>query len=102
MEGHMREGLKKADFEPYMTQKFEVHIDGVEPVEIELAAIEDRSAGVMESFSLFFRGAEERVFHQNSYRMTHPALGEFVLFLGPVEMKKMDGVYYEAVFNRLK
>lgn len=96
----MREGLKEADFEPYLTQKFEVHIEGVSPVEVELAEIADRSTNSMESFSLFFRGAKNRVFPQNTYRLTHPAMGEFVLFLGPVDMKKTDGVYYEAVFNR--
>lgn len=97
----MREGLTKADFEPYLSQKFEVHIEDFVPVEVELAEIQDRSTNFMESFSLFFRGAKDRVFRQNTYRMTHPEMGEFSLFLGPVAMEKTDGVYYEAVFSRL-
>jgi len=101
MGGQMREGLEKADFEPYLTQKFEVNIEGFRPVEVELVEIDDRSTDFMESFSLFFRGAKDRVFRQNTYRMTHPAMGEFALFLGPVDMKIEDGVCYEAVFNRL-
>lgn len=97
----MRDGLTKADFEPYLSQKFDVHIEGFVPVEVELAEIEDRSTNFMESFSLFFRSAKDRVFHQNTYRMTHPKMGEFSLFLGPVTMEKADVVYYEAVFSRL-
>lgn len=82
----MHEGLKKADFEPYLSQRFEVHIEGFVPVEVELAEIQDRSTNFMESFSLFFRGAKDRVFRQNTYRMTHPEMGEFSLFLGQVTM----------------
>ncbi|WP_407639341.1 DUF6916 family protein [Geotalea uraniireducens] len=35
------------------------------------------------------------------YRLSHPDIGDFVLFLGPVDIKGRDGMYYEAVFNRL-
>lgn len=96
----MREELKKDDFAPHLTEKFEVHIEDAGSVEVELAEIEDRSTDLMESFSLFFRGAKDRVFRQNTYLVTHPAMGEFALFLGPVDMKMTDAVYYEAVFNR--
>jgi hypothetical protein len=96
----MREGLTKADFEPYLAQTFEVHIEVHMPVEIELTEIKDRSTNLMECFFLFFRGAKDRKIRQNTYRITHPAIGEFMLFLGPVDIKKMDGIYYQAVFNR--
>ncbi|HEX9024698.1 MAG TPA: hypothetical protein VF799_12760 [Geobacteraceae bacterium] len=101
----MLEELQKADFEPRLSQDFEAHVEGFGPVVIELAGIEDRSTDIMESFSLLFRGDKERVFRQGTYKMTHPAMGEFILFLGPVITQKGDEgdrVYYEAVFNRLK
>jgi hypothetical protein len=87
MEEKMRERLEKADFEPYLTQCFEVHVEGLSPVEIELVEIKDRSTDFMECFSLYFRGAKENVFRQDTYRITHPAMGAFDLFLGPVNMK---------------
>lgn len=93
--------LQKADFEARLGERFEVQVNGVEPVTVELAELTDRSTAAMESFSLLFRGASDRVFGHNTYRVIHPALGEFDLFLGPVVTNKTDGIYYQAVFNRL-
>jgi hypothetical protein len=96
----MREVLMSADFKPYLNQTFQVHMNDRALIEIELAEMEDHSTDFLENFSLFFRGPKDNLFFQNTYRMTHPAIGEFMLFLGPVDIKKMDGVYYQAVFNR--
>lgn len=99
----MLEELRKADFQQCVSQKFEVHVEGFGPVEIELVEIEDRSTEQMESFALLFRGDKENIFRQNSFRMIHPAMGEFLLFLGPVIYEKGTEpglVYYEAVINR--
>jgi len=98
----MLEALRRADYEQCVSQKFEVHVEGFGPVEIELVEIEDRSTEQMESFSLLFSSDKERVLRQNTYRMTHLAMGEFLLFLGPVVTQKGDEsgwVYYEAVIN---
>ena len=79
-----------------------MHIDDITAVEIELVEIKDMSTDLLETFSLLFRGAKDRVFFQNTYRLTQPDMGEFTLFLGPVDIKKTDAIYYEAVFNRFR
>lgn len=55
----------------------------------------------MESFSLVFRASPGDEVGHDTYRMKHEKLGEFDLFIGPVMYGKQDGVYYQAVFNRL-
>lgn len=96
----MREALRQTDFQPFLRQTFSVHMEGTAPVEIELVEIVDRSTAVMESFSLLFCGGKNRVFKQNSYRLSHPGIGKFILFLGPVAVTG-ESVHYEAVFTRL-
>lgn len=94
--------LQKNDFQPHLNEQFAVYVGEIEPVKIELVEISDRSAGKVESFSLFFRNVEGKFFPHNTYQITHPIMGELVLFLGPVETDKTDGIYYEAVFNNIE
>lgn len=96
----MRETLCPADFQPFLRQTFSVHMEGAAPVEIELMEIGGRSTAVVESFSLLFSGTKSSVFHQNSYRLSHPVMGKFILFLGPVAGNG-ESVHYEAIFTRL-
>ena len=51
------------------------------------------------SFSLVFRGGTEAPIEQDSYAFRHEDLGEFPLFIVPIEPGS-DALYYEAVFNR--
>jgi hypothetical protein len=96
----MHEALRRSDFQPFLRQMFSVRMEGAAPVEIELLEIDDRNTAVMESFALLFRGPKDRVFQQNSYRLSHPGMGEFILFLGPVAVTA-ESVHYEAIFTRL-
>ena len=59
-----------------------------------------RSTHEGECFSLFFRGPARKSPSQETYRMEHPALGQFSLFLVPGG-ERGDGVTYEAVINHL-
>jgi hypothetical protein len=93
--------MTMADFQPFLRQKFAIHVVGAAPVEIELAEIHDRSRTGLESFSLLFQGTPDRVFPQGSYQMSHPEIGTLLLFLGPVETTGKIGIHYEAVFTRL-
>ena len=52
-----------------------------------------------ESFSLMFKAEQRLPWFTSIHRMSHPALGNFDLFLTP---REKDGVYYyEAVFNHI-
>ena len=60
-----------------------------------------RVAARQERFSLVFRGPHDRLQQQGLYPMQHDQLGAFELFLVPVG-EDTAGIYYEAVFNRLR
>ncbi|MGE5343165.1 MAG: DUF6916 family protein [Candidatus Omnitrophota bacterium] len=98
----MIEKLTKANFDPLLNQKFEVHPKGMDKVELELVKISERDTEFSVSFSLLFRGPHDPVFRHDTHTVKHPELGELDLFIGPVMYPKRDGVYYEVVFNRLK
>jgi len=53
-----------------------------------------------EGFSLIFSGGHSQAFGQDSYKIAHPSLGRFEMFLVPVGPDGPDQ-RYEAVFNRL-
>jgi hypothetical protein len=98
----MVEKLRQKDFESHLNERFTVHCGAMKPTEIELVEVFGRNASNIESFSLLFRNTEGKVFCHNTYPVTHPKMGDFQLFLGPVETNRTDGVYYEAVFNYFK
>ena len=98
----MHEILTLSDFEPYLGKRFLVHVNDQVSIELELVEIKDMGTDLMETFSLLFRGPRDRVFFQNTYRVTQPDMGEFNLFLGPVDIKRTNDIYYEAVFNRFR
>ncbi len=71
------------------------------PVTVQLTEVTPRSATArQEVFSLMFRGPADRFLPQKTYRLKHDRLGEFDLFLVPVEQDKEEFIY-EAAFNRL-
>jgi len=55
----------------------------------------------MERFSVFFKGSLEFLLPQATYRLAHPQMGEFDLFLVAVG-QEADGYRYEAVYNYYK
>ncbi len=93
--------LHKPDFDPYLNDTFEIHPQGHEKLELQLAEIVEKNTDMTECFSLFFRGPKEPEYTQGTFKFTHPKMEEFRLFICPVMYKKRDGVYYQAVFNRL-
>ena len=54
-----------------------------------------------ERFSIVFRGPREKPLQQGMYQLQHDQLGALELFLVPVG-RDHEGLYYEAVFNRLR
>jgi len=94
--------LHSSSFKQYLFEKFEVHFPLGEKLELELVEVEDTSTEKMESFSLIFRGPSEKLFRNDDHIISHPKMGAFRMFIGPVIYPKTDCVYYQAVFNRFK
>lgn len=69
---------------------------------LRLESVEDTSTAAKDGFSLFFSGAAEMSVGHDTYAVTHPALGRFSLFLGPVLGGTPGRIRYQAVFSRLK
>lgn len=53
-----------------------------------------------ECFAAVFLGSLETPLPQNTYSVQHESMGKFEMFVVPVGKSK-QGIYYEAVFNRL-
>ena len=95
--------LTRQHFEPHLGSIFEVRPANAVPVPVELVAVEDRSNSSLDIFSLLFRGEQGiPVFRHDTWRVTHPVMGDLELFLGPVQAGKSDAVYYQAVFSAPK
>lgn len=98
----MSEHFKKTDFEPYLNETFMVHSPAAGSQEVVLAELTEKNYPGQECFSLFFRGPKQPVLQQMTYTLTHPQMGEFQLFMVPVQYPKQDEVYYQSLFNRIK
>jgi hypothetical protein len=95
------EKLTKAMFSENLNTKFRIYPEGSEPFEAELIELAEVNASPkQEQFSATFRGPLNIVLSQGLYRMEHDQMGAFDLFIVPIHQDQ-DGVYYEAVFNRL-
>lgn len=85
---------------PLVGSTFDVGPDGEVPVELVSAT---ELPGVGECFSLVFRAAADAPLDQRTYRLEHPALGDFPLFLVPLGPSDDDGrLELEAVVYRLE
>jgi len=99
----MIETLQSADFLPHLNQMFRIQLEGIEPIDLELASVtevgEARSAEHRRPFSLIFLGpVSSQYLVQHIYRLEHPQMGALDLFLVPLgpEQGRMQ---YEAIFN---
>jgi hypothetical protein len=95
----MLEVLKISDFSEHLNSKFQMHINDVTALEVEL--VEVNKHGATESpyqFSLKFAAPLEAPRMQGIFKMVHEQLGEQHLFLVPIA-KDNERLYYEAVFN---
>ncbi len=83
--------------------KFRLSFGPEQVVELELFEVQSHGdvAGQTERFSAIFRSPLQHFLPQSTYRMEHERLGSVEIFIVPVR-KDGEGIYYEAVFNRLK
>ena len=98
----MDELLKKEHFDPHLNTEFEIIANGVGSIQAQLVQVNAWNRDLSEGFKLLFKGPKEPVFPHATLVVKHPSMGEFEIFLGPVMVPKQDGVYYEAIFNRMK
>jgi hypothetical protein len=93
----MPEPLHSADFQPHVYTTFQ--IESPDLLEVELAAVTDRSNPQVEQFSLLFLGPMSSPLGQGTYAFLHPKMGRQELFIVPIGPR--DGkMAYEAVFAR--
>ena len=105
--------LTKEMFSQYLDEKFHVHVESDNVVELELIEVtaltphsseggsESTSAAALrqEPFSILFRGPNEFPLAQRMYRIEHDGMETIDnLFMAPVGADE-HGRYYEAVFN---
>lgn len=96
----MLESLSLALFTKQLKTRFKAWSQPEQVIELELIGAEDLgSTPRQEQFSVVFRGPLERPLPQATYRLAHPVLGSFLLFLVPIG-REPAGIKYEAVFNR--
>jgi hypothetical protein len=96
----MLETLTKEAFDRQLHTLFRADFADAMPGELRLVETAGSTGNGTEYFSLVFRSAGDQVFPQKIYTLHHPELGTFALFLVPIRSDG-QGVYYEAVFNRL-
>lgn len=100
--------LDREAFSRQLNTKFSFSHGHAEAVPVKLVEVNDltptmarRSAGTgKECFAAVFVGSTNAPLRQETYTVTHESLGQFAMLVVPVARKK-EGVYYEAVFNRL-
>lgn len=91
------------DFQPLIASQFLVAPSiGGAPVPLFLESVTDTSTATRESFSLIFSGAELSPLSHDTHGVSHPTLGQFFLFLGPVQGGRSGHICYQALFSRLK
>ena len=89
-------------FAQQVNSRFQVQLDQQNTVELELTEIsEAKREGNQEQFSIVFRGPANAFLGQETRSVSHPEMGQFHLFLVPVN-QDAEGFYYEAVFNRFR
>jgi hypothetical protein len=99
----MPEQLTMDSLAAQLNTKFRINIEPEKIDELELVEVQahDDVPGQTERFSALFRGDLNRFLPQSTYRMEHEWFGSVEIFIVPIR-KDGEGVYYEAVFNRVK
>jgi hypothetical protein len=94
--------LQHENFAPRLDTKFRVKIDETNAVDLVLTEVSElKTSPRQEQFAIVFRGPLEMFLGQGLRQFEHDEMGQFNLFLVPIN-KDDNGFYYEAVFNRLR
>jgi uncharacterized protein DUF6916 len=109
--GHLNAGLylNRETFSRYLNTKFSLSHGDAEAIAVRSIQVNDwtpkagrpsAAATGRECFSVVFIGSHSAPLRQETYTVTHDSIGKFAMLVVPVGKDK-EGVYYEAVFNRL-
>lgn len=93
--------LTKEDFDKHLNTEFKLQPEQHEPIKMELIETCDKSNKDINGFSLTFLGKSETIFPQRIYKILHKEMGEINMFIVPFK-KDEKGIYYDAIFSRLK
>jgi len=93
----------EAEFARNLNTKFRLLVEAPQPIDLTLVSVTPRKVGPneeagMERFSATFMGPREIFLPQQTYRVSHPDMGEFEIFLVALGQEP-DGFKYEAVYN---
>jgi hypothetical protein len=96
----------ETEFTKNLNTNFRVVVEAPKPIDLKLVAVTPRPSGPteeagMERFSAVFSGPRDIFLPQQTYRVSHPEMGEFDLFLVAIG-QEADGFRYEAVYNYYK
>ena len=99
----MLEHLTMASLSGQLNTKFRIAFGPEQVVELELVEVQSHAdvPGQTERFSAIFRSPLHHFLPQSTYGMEHEHLGRVEIFIVPIR-KDGEGIYYEAVFNRMK
>jgi hypothetical protein len=94
----------EAEFTRNVNTKFRLLVEAPLPIDLTLISVtprknESHEQAGMERFSVIFRGPLEIFLPQQTYRVSHPDMGDFDIFLVALGQEP-DGFKYEAVYNR--
>jgi hypothetical protein len=93
--------IPKTLFADNLNTSFRLKCAPDQAVDVELIELrEGRANPNQEAFSLTFRGPGDCLVPQGLYAFEHGTAGSFDLFIVPIGQDE-QGIYYEAVFNRL-
>lgn len=104
--GHLKAGsnLNREIFSRYLNTSFSFSHKNVERVGVKLIEVNDLTPKATpagkECFGVVFIGPRNRPLKQETYSVKHESLGSFEMLVVPLSHRK-EGVYYEAIFNRL-
>jgi hypothetical protein len=93
----------EAEYSRNLNTRFRLLVDAPQPIDLTLVEVTPRKiqpeeeAG-MERFSAVFMGPREIFLPQQTYRVSHPDMGEFDIFLVALGQEP-EGFKYEAVYN---
>ena len=89
---------KHTDFEPALNQMFHANVDGHE-IKLELVECSklkhgphDGNPETRHPFRLLFSAKDQPQLNQGSIRMTHPTVGEILVFIVPVAVGTYESI----------
>lgn len=97
------ENITKDDFIPHLHTNFQIRLEGIDPVDLELVSVnglgEAARAGGRQPFSLHFLGpVSSKYLVQHIYTLEHAQLGALDLFIVPLGPEE-GRMRYEAIIT---